>query len=176
MIFDIHEIGEILNIAPRYVHQLARSVGVRPRQKTHVLWGRYTLDELNRMHNKRSVALRGEKMDKESPIPLEWLYDHDPVCRAAISGTATVVSRRAALAFGTTMNDVFSRKRHREAADARHAAMYVLRIQAGWHYSLIGRLFDRDHSSVVYAVQKVRQMCETDDVFSRHIDSLLVTP
>ena len=42
-------------------------------------------------------------------------------------------------------------------ADARHKVMFELKILFGYSYPQIGKLFNRNHTSVIHAVQKVRK-------------------
>lgn len=50
------------------------------------------------------------------------------------------------------LNDVFSRGRMAPVAAARKAMMALLR-QRGWSYPAIGKLFGRDHSTVMGALR-----------------------
>jgi len=52
--------------------------------------------------------------------------------------------------------DVFDPSRSRDVAEARHVAMYVLHNR-GFGPTIIGRAFDRDHTTVLYGVGKVKR-------------------
>ena len=54
-----------------------------------------------------------------------------------------------------TPEQVMSRRRYDEWAQARQLTYYLLR-SLGYGYCDIGRIMDRDHSGVVYGCQKVR--------------------
>lgn len=54
----------------------------------------------------------------------------------------------------TTVDAVLSPSRMRRDIDARQQACWVLH-RAGWSYSAIGRLLDRDHTTVMHAVSKI---------------------
>ena len=54
---------------------------------------------------------------------------------------------------GLTVSDVLGRSRVRHVVKVRQRAMCRLYAE-GWSLSAIGRLFDRDHSTVHYAVSK----------------------
>jgi chromosomal replication initiation ATPase DnaA len=52
-----------------------------------------------------------------------------------------------------TWEEIIRDDRHRPYVLARREVYYALR-QAGWSYPSIGQLCERDHSSILYAVQK----------------------
>jgi chromosomal replication initiation ATPase DnaA len=43
---------------------------------------------------------------------------------------------------------------HQPIVNARWAAMYAMRL-AGYSYADIGRFFNRDHSTVIYAIKQM---------------------
>ena len=69
--------------------------------------------------------------------------------------------RRAAEAIGVEWEAVVSRDRHQEMCDFRFLAMKHLRDK-GFTYKFIGSLFNRDHSTAVYAVRSANNLIATD--------------
>ncbi len=64
-------------------------------------------------------------------------------------------------------------KRHKEISQARHIAMFFLKTQLELSYSEIGKLFsNRDHTSVLHAVQKINDQIRKDEFFSREIETI----
>lgn len=55
-----------------------------------------------------------------------------------------------------SIEDLISRNRHKNTAAARHEIMYWIRTSLGWSYPEIGKLFERDHTTVMQAYRKVR--------------------
>lgn len=49
-------------------------------------------------------------------------------------------------------DEVMSHSRRDRAVKARQAVMWMLRYFRGWSYMEIGRLMNRDHSTVVYGI------------------------
>ena len=58
---------------------------------------------------------------------------------------------------GVLVEDLVSRNRHKNIAGARHEIMYWIRKRLNWSFPEIGRLFERDHTSVIAACRKVHQ-------------------
>jgi chromosomal replication initiator protein len=68
--------------------------------------------------------------------------------------TALSIIERAAAKHGVETE--FLRQDRRDAATvaARHDAMQRIRRELGWSYPRIGRLFNRDHTTVMHACGK----------------------
>ncbi len=64
------------------------------------------------------------------------------------------------------------RSRKKEFSTPRHVAMYLLKKKCGISLSQIGKVFERDHSSVVYAVSKIQEKVESDDNFAKQLHKL----
>jgi chromosomal replication initiator protein len=73
-------------------------------------------------------------------------------------------------AFGVTPEQMRGRDRSREIALPRQVAMYLLREEANVSLPKIGEaLGGRDHTTVMYACEKVADMLERDDRFRRQL-------
>jgi chromosomal replication initiator protein len=73
-------------------------------------------------------------------------------------------------AFGISNERLLGRERTREVALPRQVAMYLLREEGGVSLPQIGEFVGgRDHTTVIYACEKVTDMMETDDRFRRQI-------
>ena len=57
--------------------------------------------------------------------------------------------------YGISRKDMLSCRRSRHLADARHVAFYLARELTARSYSEVGRMFNRDHSTVTYGCKKV---------------------
>lgn len=70
--------------------------------------------------------------------------------------------------FNLSSEKLLSRDRSREVALPRQIAMYLLREEANASLPQIGEaLGGRDHTTVMYAIEKVREMIERDDMLRR---------
>lgn len=58
---------------------------------------------------------------------------------------------------GLTSADLYGRSRTRRVVAARQAAMLAVRRQTDMSLSEIGRLFDRDHTTVLHGIRRAEQ-------------------
>jgi len=80
------------------------------------------------------------------------------------------IVRRVAETFGVSMESLLSRDRSRQVALPRQIAMYLLREEANVSLPQIGEtLGGRDHTTVMYACEKVADMLERDDRLRRQV-------
>ncbi len=80
-----------------------------------------------------------------------------------------VVSQVAG-AFGVTVQNLIGPDRRQEVALPRQIAMYLLRVEANCSLPKIGEtLGGRDHTTVMYACQKVTDLLERDDKLRRRV-------
>ncbi len=77
----------------------------------------------------------------------------------------------ASRAFGVDSEDVMGRRRTWPLAFARLTAYWLLSIGKGYSYSKTGRMFGRDHGSVMNGVKWVKQELELDAVKNNINDS-----
>ena len=77
-----------------------------------------------------------------------------PLVRTTVAGLTKQCARRAALAFHLDVTDVMGESRRREVLDARAVTYYAAHL-AGDNYSQIGRVMQRDHSTVMHGVSRV---------------------
>ncbi len=84
----------------------------------------------------------------------------------------TCVAERLSVAQKDILGDV----RRPELVKARQLAMFLCRELLGHSYSIIGRFFGgKDHSTVVYAVKKIKQLQERDNIMNTLVKELTNT-
>ena len=83
----------------------------------------------------------------------------------SIAALARQVVNAAAAQVGVTPDAVMSDIRTTDVVLARHVAMYVLRTRHHLSYSEIGKLLDRDHSTVMYGYRKIYDGIVNFDIF-----------
>lgn len=71
------------------------------------------------------------------------------------------------------IEDIFSRNRKKECAFARHLCMYILKERNGLSLSRIATLFNRDHTSVIYGINKILANIQQDDSLKKVIHELV---
>lgn len=68
--------------------------------------------------------------------------------------------------FGVTRQQLFSKSRRREMVEARHVTMYLMRkYKLFGSLKMIGKYFNRDHTTVLHALNNVQSLIDTDKVF-----------
>jgi len=83
------------------------------------------------------------------------------------------IVKRVAQNFGIPLERMLGRDRSREVALPRQIAMYLMRQEANCSLPQIGEaLGGRDHTTVMYACQKVEDMLERDDRLRRQVIEL----
>lgn len=87
----------------------------------------------------------------------------------SIEGIQRVVAEH----FNLTLELLIGKTRKQEVATPRQIAMFLAKRLTKSPLKVIGLHFgNRDHSTVIYAVQTVEKKCEEDTEFSRVVDSL----
>lgn len=71
-------------------------------------------------------------------------------------------------------DSLITKKRSNDIAYPRHIAMYISRITLDASYASIGSAFNRDHSTVMNAVKKIKKMVTEDPELREIIDELVV--
>lgn len=86
--------------------------------------------------------------------------------------TPEVVLKTVSDHYGLPVKDILGNRRHQDVVLARQVAMYLCRKLLGSSYPALGRLFGgKDHSTVLYAVKKVKEL-QRDDA---EMKKLLIT-
>lgn len=76
--------------------------------------------------------------------------------------------------YSVSPEEIVSQKRSSQISTARQVAMYIVHKVTGLSYTAIGQEFGgRDHSTVVYAISKVKSIIKKDPTYRATIDDLL---
>ena len=57
---------------------------------------------------------------------------------------------------GVSINEIRSNRRHKDFVQARHIAMFLVHEMTTLTYVQIGAAMNKDHTSVIYAVNKIK--------------------
>lgn len=117
---------------------------------------------------KSASEIKGQKITMD--VALEEIKDKKVVYR---SDEFHSVLSSVAHAFQVSVEELSSSVRKKEFAFARHVAMYVLKEKKNVNVMKVAELFDRDHSSVVYAVARIKKQIESDMDMKSKIQALL---
>lgn len=87
--------------------------------------------------------------------------------------TVDVIQKAVAERFGVKVADILSKRRTKTVVKPRHVAMYLAKTMTTRSLPDIGRRFgNRDHSTVIHAVNKITEMIESGDPVKDEIESL----
>ncbi|MDF1596674.1 MAG: chromosomal replication initiator protein DnaA [Acidimicrobiia bacterium] len=86
--------------------------------------------------------------------------------------TADQIMDRAAAAFGFSAVDLRAKSRRQPLVLSRQVAMYLCRELTDLSLPQIGNLFNRDHSTVLHAVDKVKGLLQTDHAVFERVTAL----
>jgi hypothetical protein len=74
------------------------------------------------------------------------------------------IVRAVAAAAGISEQELLGERRYGPLTLARHAAMWLIKQrQPEYTLARIGRLFNRDHTSVLHAIKRFGNLCEAND-------------
>lgn len=82
------------------------------------------------------------------------------------------LARASAQYFEVSLADLKSKSRDQRFTHPRHIAMYLAYEKFSNTFKEIGNFFNRDHSSVVSAVEKIRAHIKTDAQLSKDINNI----
>lgn len=132
-----------------------------------------TLREPNAGQAERKIALivpingKLEQSANEPELPgaparqygksLEPAFDHCPTPHAK----ATAVLRDVANRNGVPVEEILGSRRTSRVAKARHEAIWRVKNATNWSLPRVGRMFHRDHSSVLHAIRRMETLRAT---------------
>ncbi|MBQ7549043.1 MAG: chromosomal replication initiator protein DnaA [Clostridia bacterium] len=92
------------------------------------------------------------------------------------SASPVTVSRivaEVARTYGADPQEIYSPKQNAKITRMRQMAMYIAREMTGLSTKLIGREFNRDHSTVVYSLDKFSKLYESDSKVRSTVESIM---
>lgn len=72
-------------------------------------------------------------------------------------------------AYKVPWHKIIGRQRAAYYVEPRHVAMHLCRKMTGYSLPRIGRLFERDHTTVMHACQRVAERMEAEDDFAARV-------
>jgi len=118
------------------------------------------------------ASLTGQEISLELAEEVLQHYVHPDTDQLTPERIVALVSEQ----FGVKVEALFGQRRTRSVAMPRQVAMYLMRQLTELSLADIGRIFGgRDHSTVIYACEKVGAMVTTDGEFADRINGLIST-
>ena len=81
----------------------------------------------------------------------------------------TYVSQKTNIPF----EDIVGKRKTDSVANARQIAVFLLRELTDMSHANVGKVFNRDHSTVVASVNKIKERMKSDPVFEAQIDDMM---
>ena len=75
--------------------------------------------------------------------------------------------------YGVTVEDIRGKRRTREIAQARHVCIYIMRTVTDLSLPSIGRVFNRDHTTILSSVDTITEKIREDASLENDIDDLI---
>lgn len=114
--------------------------------------------------------------------PKEWISAQDyvppagnpvPAYGATTAKAKVMVILNAASKYsGQTTSDILSQRHHPRLVRPRHIAMYLCHKLTTLSYPKIGEFMGRDHSTIVYGVNKLAALIETDQQLAADVAAI----
>lgn len=74
---------------------------------------------------------------------------------------------------GVSVEDIYSKKHNANVSDARKMCFYIIREVTDMSYKAIGNEFGKDHTTVIYNIQKIEEMIKTDSALSSNVNDII---
>ena len=75
--------------------------------------------------------------------------------------------------FNVPFEDIVGKRKTDAIANARQVAVFLLRELTEMSHASVGKVFNRDHSTVVSSVNKIKERMKTDSSFEAQIDEMI---
>ena len=113
--------------------------------------------------------LKGEKITMETAKSClsELLGGAEPI-NVTVDKIFTAVFKK----YGIKKEDIIGQKRNKDIANARHISIYLIRAITEMSLPNIGKIFNRDHSTVLTSYEKIEKRVFADPVFNIEIMEL----
>lgn len=87
--------------------------------------------------------------------------------------TINKIVTEVARTYGADSADIYSKKQNAQTTEMRQMAMYIVREMTRLSTKLIGREFNRDHSTVVYSLDKFTKRYHEDSKLRSVVDNII---
>ncbi len=87
--------------------------------------------------------------------------------------TINKIVTEVARTYGADSADIYSKKQNAQTTEMRQMAIYIVREMTGLSTKLIGREFGRDHSTIVYSLDKFTKRYNEDGKIRSIVDNII---
>lgn len=127
-----------------------------------------TRERVRQIINRALAKKCGEYTYAEDVEVKDYIAEQEQKIGSTIEKITTFVAKF----YNLNLEDMKRRTRKSEIAKPRQIAMYLLRDMVGLSFPSIGRTFGLDHTTVLYAFEKISDQISKDSVVKGQIDSI----
>mgnify|MGYP001567013076 CR=1 FL=1 len=127
-----------------------------------------TRERVRQIINRALAKKYGEYTYTEDVEAKDYIAEQEQKLGSTIEKIMTFVAKF----YNLNLEDMKKRTRKSEIAKPRQVAMYLLRDMVGLSFPSIGRTFGLDHTTVLYAFEKISDQVSKDSVVKGQIDSI----
>ena len=136
----------------------------------------HTLDEIGRKFNITRERVRQiinkALFKKDSNYSYEEEPDYIKKQEERVGITLDKIIKTVGEFYGLTGGEINQNTRKREIVMPRQIAMYLIRDLMGVSFSLIGRIFNLDHTTILYAFEKIMDGMNANPALKKQIESI----
>ena len=148
-----------LSLSPELINYMAERLNNNIRQVEGLIKKLYAISSLSGIEISKEIVEQAISVVDPGNIPTEALVDR----------IISAVGKR----YGVNAADIQSKKKTDAVSKARHIAIYITRKLTDLSYKEIGKMFGRDHSTVVASFNKVEINIKTVNNYESDINSLI---
>ncbi|MBI2041787.1 MAG: hypothetical protein HYT20_02055, partial [Candidatus Nealsonbacteria bacterium] len=127
-----------------------------------------TRERVRQIINRALAKKYGEYTYAEDVEVKDYIAEQEQKMGSTIEKIMTFVAKF----YNLNLEDMKRRTRKSEIAKPRQIAMYLLRDMVGLSFPSIGRTFGLDHTTVLYAFEKISDQISKDSVVKGQVDSI----
>lgn len=118
-----------------------------------------TRERVRQIINSALASARAEDEEEEEPYDEEAdTKDYIVQEEKRLKSEAELIIEKSAQLYGVDRDELREHIRRADIVIPRQVAMYLLRTDIGLSFPSIGKMFDRDHTTVIHACNKVTEM------------------
>lgn len=128
-----------------------------------IKFDKYSLNKITTILSdyKKEVIEQNPKIITNEKIIYKYLRRSTDIVEEDFTYTdPSIILDKVSESTGLSVTEIKGKLRKYEFVVARHVSMYLIRKLSGYPLSAVGKLFNRDHSTVIYAIDHVTNMIE----------------
>lgn len=117
----------------------------------------------------RALAKKYGQYSYSEDVSRDYIAEQEQKIGFTIEKIITVVAKF----YNLNLEEIKKRTRKAEITKPRQIAMYLIRTMIGLSFPSIGRIFGLDHTTVLYAFEKISDGIARDETLREQIDSII---